>query len=1093
MSLQGVRRVVRCVPGLLVGCLAVAAHAEDLMWGEEYSTTQVSGRYVAPPSTATTFSGMAKSDSRSLDLPFDFSYFGWTFRKVWVSSNGFIQFGGEYGYPSDTNRIPSETDGYCSALWDDLNVEARGRVVHWTDGTAPNRRVVVCWDGIAVDDYQPVGTVAFQIQLHETSHRIVFAYKPQTYPDTWLGLTATIGLNAFGGAIRTSEGYAVDQRYVAPFGNVLDLSGHPGTDLQFDLGAPLHVTGRALYDAVVADADGLGNAVEADVPVRGLRIAAVQSDGLEVAAAVSSATGDFDIAVPARSVQKLTIGAFAGGAGCDVRSGSGGTVLQTLAYDQRVWTDVALGMVTVDDVIDPGTAKRPALHMAIALERAYGSAAPFLTASPDRLVVVWDPASVDPTAYTPRAGTAAPMLRVGSAASGDEDAWDAAEVVRAYGRHVLEAAAPAQTTGRDGRFDASSDAQNAFAEAFGYFLWPASHGTSVFVDAHDATSATVIDLDDPQPSTAASPLVTAWVAGALHDLADGADEPHDWVDGTQGGAGTVIRVIDSLTEIPDAQRFFDAWGPVAGDGLALSRLFIHHGLVADDAGEPDDSTLEARDLGKAPVRVGGRVLTQYNEDWHAFRLDEPSPTLQVELGSLRGGTPEAAQLELELHGPAGLLVRGNVVPATRTVLASAGPLAAGTYRARVRHVTGASVPEYSLQVFEPLEIGATLPPEWTVGRPLSHPLTVGGGIPPLRVTVDPTDPLPPGVGFAPDASAVTGAPSEAGEWRFVLRLDDSGDPSHATTSSHGLLVNPPLEVDLGEFLPFPVGRPHEVARRSPGGTAPRAFTVAEGALPEGVSLAPAELVLSGAAAAAGTSPVRIHGVDLAGSEDEAATRLVGCVAVADGGADLDLAAGDDACGIYFDAVLGSTVACTVRTAKGQPRRALRALVLDAGAQEVTGGRVVVGNGKARISGVPCPASGRFFVVLASAAGAATRLEAAVKSKPPKGAKGGVQELTAADPLRIEIGAHAGATLDLSVAPGRGSDAEVRIGYLLDPTGALVVAAPYVTAHKKGFRLRTDLALGGTWTVVVTAAPGTSGAVSYAYRVKNPKGSTWSVD
>ena len=71
---------------LLLSASAAVAQDYDVSWTEDL--------YTAPPASATVLS-LGNDSSTSVELPFDFPYFGSVYDSVWVHANGFTQFGVE--------------------------------------------------------------------------------------------------------------------------------------------------------------------------------------------------------------------------------------------------------------------------------------------------------------------------------------------------------------------------------------------------------------------------------------------------------------------------------------------------------------------------------------------------------------------------------------------------------------------------------------------------------------------------------------------------------------------------------------------------------------------------------------------------------------------------------------------------------------------------------------------------------------------------------------------------------------------------------------------------------------------------------------
>jgi extracellular elastinolytic metalloproteinase len=83
----------------------------------------------------------------AVDLPFPFTFYGQTYNRVYVCTNGFVEFAG----PGTTNcsssngTIPgtARPNGAIYPFWDDLFVDALASIRTELKGTAPNRRFVI--------------------------------------------------------------------------------------------------------------------------------------------------------------------------------------------------------------------------------------------------------------------------------------------------------------------------------------------------------------------------------------------------------------------------------------------------------------------------------------------------------------------------------------------------------------------------------------------------------------------------------------------------------------------------------------------------------------------------------------------------------------------------------------------------------------------------------------------------------------------------------------------------------------------------------------------------------------------------------------
>jgi hypothetical protein len=228
--------LVRGGAAVLLAATATAASAQD------YAVSSPTGRWIDPPVGAVDLLPQFASRldaSRTLDtLPFPVSYFGRPYASMSVSTNGFVQFGGGASGTPSVSVFPqgASEDGVCAVAWSQLDATVEGaQILVWTDGAAPSRRFVVSWTNFH-DSTVPVippeggpptdGRVSAQVQFHEDSGRVVFAYS-SNYNSA---LGAVCGLDAV-----TSSATGNDPRYQTPDASGLYMfSGRPSADFQFD-------------------------------------------------------------------------------------------------------------------------------------------------------------------------------------------------------------------------------------------------------------------------------------------------------------------------------------------------------------------------------------------------------------------------------------------------------------------------------------------------------------------------------------------------------------------------------------------------------------------------------------------------------------------------------------------------------------------------------------------------------------------------------------------------------------------------------------------------------------------------------------------
>ena len=523
----------------------------------------------------------------------------------------------------------------------------------------------------------------------------------------------------------------------------------------------------------------------------------------------------------------------------------------------------------------------------------------------------------------------------------------------------------------------------------------------------------------------------------------------------------------------------------------MSRIFIRHGVLGDDALEPNDISIETSPLGSGGVRRANLVLNPYNEDWFSLDLIEPTQSLEASVNFNRALVD--ATISLEIRSALGAVLGTGVADgAFGRFYATTGPLTPGTYHVRIRHDTGDRIPDYAMQAFSQLTLSSDGFVAWTVDRPYNVPLDVGGGIGPFSLSIEQGE-RPPGLLIDSANLRIAGTPSEMGRFDFLLSVRDSADPVNVASVAARIDINDALRFALPEFIAFAQGKAVSRPGQTTGGTPPLTFTAGEGELPPGIAMAPGTFRFEGTPSTPGSTLLQLDGTDVAGSTDSGETTVVVCPPYLPGGEPTGLAAGDAACGFWFDALAGSVASFSAKTSKNQPKRALRAFVLDPDWVQVTEGRAKAGNGKASVAGFPCAKSGRYFCIVASEAGEATLVGASMKLTPSKSGSGSVKRLRAGELLEVSFAGFAGTNLTFTVKPDR-SGLSVRPAYLRSPSGVLTsIGEGDFQEHGHGFSFKRELGETGVWLMRAVAKPGPQGALKWSYKLNHPQGATYSAD
>lgn len=657
----------------------------------------------------------------------------------------------------------------------------------------------------------------------------------------------------------------------------------------------------------------------------------------------------------------------------------------------------------------------------------------------------------------------------------------------------------------------------------GFYLVKVTHELGADLADYSIRSTRDNDADESNDTAA-----TATDAGALGFVRTGRVLPAtdaDWYRFDVAEAGAVVTAemtfhehdyaTTPIVEIRSASgSTVLAGGVKAGEGrwtaqtapLAIGTYLVRvaHGQGDDlldyslrtfrsnDADESNDTHATSADVGTVGFARRDRVLTFGDTDWYRFTV--PAGAGPVTLDFSYDMEAHDSDVSVELRADGGTIL-ATAAPAT-----TAGPfrtspmiLAEGTYHARITHTGGDSIPSYTVQAYTPLGASAPSQVATSVGAQLNVPFDIRGGIRPYTLTVDPRFSVPPGLVFDGATGRMTGSVAAAGRYSFIVACTDGGLPASTVNVMMELTVNPRLDVTIGEFTAFAAGKAADRLIPATGGTAPFTVTTNSGSLPDGVSITTGPLGFTGTAGAPSGNPlpyhVRFDVTDAAGLTDSVDTTCVLCSPFGT----LALPGGAATTGVTFDAVKGSTVAVKVTTAKREAKRALRAVLLGSdGITEVDAG-IRAGNGTVAMPKFVAPATGRYFLVIASDSGDATHLVASGRVTPPAKLTARVPFTGGATPLAVEVGAIAGATITFSAKPDRNGPS-LSIQGLLDPSGSPVAIDPSILRTKAGtISFTTSLPTSGTWTVLVNAAAGSQTNVTWTATLKQPKKGTYSAD
>jgi hypothetical protein len=414
-----------------------------LALAQDYTVTPVTGRWVTPPATGTTDLGLNGSNQTTTvtGLPFPVQYFGRTFTQMGVQSNGVVQFNTTYtAYPYP---MTSTWEGFCAPMqtyYYGGNGMAKCR--WWVDGVAPDRRLIVAWTNYATQWSSTDTSINMQVQFSETSGRITMAYT-----GTWTATNS--GTN--GWSVYIDEANTYGSRYVRPQNG--ETSGifpgvattyTPPNDWQFEPKAT-NFTGTVKYDRLVADGTGLGNTVQAGLPLSGLRVELRDSGGNAVGFGTTDANGNYVVkGLALVGTQVGTLAVTSRSASSVVRPNYSSPTPPTAPYSVTIATNVAfnnsanVGTFTIGEAQDPGGTIRAALHVARSTQQVHDKVKQYSTDAVPELEILYSNSSTEATSYfRGSAGPATASMRVAGPASSNPDGWDTGVVQRTYARHAL--------------------------------------------------------------------------------------------------------------------------------------------------------------------------------------------------------------------------------------------------------------------------------------------------------------------------------------------------------------------------------------------------------------------------------------------------------------------------------------------------------------------------------------------------------------------------------------------------------------------------------------------------------------------------------
>jgi hypothetical protein len=196
---------------------------------------------ISGPGGGASVLGGADDATADLTLPFAFSFYGQSYTKICVSSNGALYFIADAsacsGFVDFANSDLSQTSGPNDLpgifpFWTDLSFQAGGAVVYQTQGVPGSRKFVVQWN--KAYPFQSTNPVTFQVVFSEGSSSILVQYKTVDLGPgdaASKGAHATVGIRNHGAPANSQQiGWSFDAAVLADSTALLFGSNAFGSD-----------------------------------------------------------------------------------------------------------------------------------------------------------------------------------------------------------------------------------------------------------------------------------------------------------------------------------------------------------------------------------------------------------------------------------------------------------------------------------------------------------------------------------------------------------------------------------------------------------------------------------------------------------------------------------------------------------------------------------------------------------------------------------------------------------------------------------------------------------------------------------------------
>jgi hypothetical protein len=173
-----------------------------------------------------------------------------------------------------------------------------------------------------------------------------------------------------------------------------------------------------------------------------------------------------------------------------------------------------------------------------------------------------------------------------------------------------------------------------------------------------------------------------------------------------------------------------------------------------------------------------------------------------------------------------------------------------------------------------LEILLISPPDGMVGAFYTHTFQAVNGTSPYGWSIA-SGSLPPGLSLDSALGKVSGTPTAAGTYNFVLKVEDSSSPAQTASAAFSILIEPPggtLNITTTSLPDGTIGVAYSETVTALGGIVPYTWSISGGSLPDGLNLNSSTGEISGTPTKDGTFDFTVKVAD-SGTPVQEATKL----------------------------------------------------------------------------------------------------------------------------------------------------------------------------------------------------------------------------